>query len=227
MSDHQPVRKRFEPAVYRGRYDLLRGQTPSQTLGPFFHQGLLRTRHAFQVEGLCSDERDIIHNALAGPGAEGQRLRIEGAVFDGLGAPIGDALVEVWQADAAGRFDHPLDPAAAKSDPHFAGFGRAATNEAGEFWFDTVKPGRVRGPGGRLQASHVSVIVGARGMARHAMTRIYFEGDPELSEDAVLAQVPEVRRHTLVARRVPSSEVARYRYDIHLQGDAETVFFDV
>ena len=221
-------------ASYPGRYDLYAGQTPGQTVGPFFCQGLVRIAPIFQSRQLCCAERDVIHHLLADASTPGERLRIEGTVYDGLGRPIPDALVEVWQADAHGRYAHPLQLGRdSELAPSFSGFGRCATDDAGRFFFETIRPGAVPGPGGVPQAPHVNVILGARGLPRLAFTRIYFAGDPALGRDPVLACVPEARRATLLARFVPEGAVpsvpdgaARYVFDIHLQGERETVFFD-
>jgi len=185
-------------------------QTPSQTVGPFFGVGLTHASQSVMV-----DER-----------TEGQRIRIEGTVVDGAGATIEDALVEVWQANAHGRYRHDLDRGPAPIDPHFVGFGRCPTDASGAFHFDTVKPGAIHAGDGRRHAPHLNVTVFARGMLVHAFTRVYFEED-ELDADPVLAQVDRDRRATLVARKT-RSEAGRvvYRWDIRLQGDQETVFFD-
>lgn len=189
-----------------------RRQTPSQTVGPFFGVGLTR---ASQPQSVMVDER-----------TEGLRIRIEGTVFDGAGATIEDALVEVWQANAHGRYRHDLDRGPAPIDPHFFGFGRCPTDAGGAFHFETVKPGAIHAGDGRRHAPHLNVTVFARGMLVHAFTRVYFDDD-ELDVDPVLALVDRDRRATLVARKRPSSAGrALYRWDIHLQGDQETVFFD-
>jgi protocatechuate 3,4-dioxygenase alpha subunit len=187
-----------------------RGLTPSQTIGPFFHPGLLR-------EGL---------NVLAGPHTEGERIRIEGYVLDADHAPLADAVVEIWQANAAGRYHHPADRQPAALAPGFTGFGRCGTDGSGHFWFETVKPGRVPFQGQTLQAPHVSVAVFARGLLNHLWTRLYFEGEAANDTDPVLRRVPEHRRGTLVARRLPAGDKTVYRFDIVLQGDGETVFFE-
>lgn len=212
----------------RPRYDAYLGQTPGQTLGPFFHQGLLRTRSVFQVPGLCADERDVFDAELAAPGAFGERIIVEGSVHDGLGAPIGDALLEAWQANGHGRYHHPLDPSGKEIDPRFRGFGRVATDVRGGYALSSVKPGAVLGPNGSAQAPHINLVLGARGMTRHAFTRVYFEGDAALDGDPVLALVPGPRRQTLVARRSGARDGAIvYRFDVFLQGERETVFFDL
>ncbi len=202
-------------------------QTPAQTLGPFFHQGLARTRQAFQLPWLCGDAVDVIGNVLFNERTLGQRIRVEGVVYDGLEEPMVDALVEVWQADAHGRYNSPLDTGESAVDATFTGFGRAPTDEKGAFSFLSIKPGNVPWLGGLVQAPHINVIVGARGMARQAFTRIYFDADAGLASDPVLSRVPAARRHTLIARAGGEHDGAlTYRFDLHLQGENETVFFD-
>jgi protocatechuate 3,4-dioxygenase alpha subunit len=183
--------------------------TASQTVGPFFGFALTHPE--------WSD--------LTKAGAQGERIRIAGRVLDGDGAAVPDALLEIWQANAAGRYDHPEDSQAKPTDRHFHGFGRAATDKDGKFEFVTVKPGRVPGRGNALQAPHIAVTVFARGLLKHLVTRIYFEGEPANDSDPVLAKVedPE-RRRTLLAR--PDGPGA-WRFDVVLQGPHETVFFDI
>jgi protocatechuate 3,4-dioxygenase, alpha subunit len=212
----------------RANYDVYLGQTPGQTLGPFFHQGLLRTRAVFQVPGLCNDASDVFDHVLVQPASVGERIAIEGVVHDGLGQPIGDALIELWQANAHGRYAHALDTSGREIDPTFRGYGRAATDAKGSFGFRTVRPGAVVGPGGTTQAPHLNLVLGARGMPRHAFTRVYFAGDVRLEQDPVLALVPERRRPTLIAQASGQRDgVTVYRFDIHLQGENETVFFEI
>ncbi|MDR7484911.1 MAG: protocatechuate 3,4-dioxygenase subunit alpha [Armatimonadota bacterium] len=184
--------------------------TPSQTIGPFFHGGLL------QGGG----------NVLVSAQTQGERIRIEGTVYDGDRAPVTDALVEIWQANAAGRYRHPLDERPVPLDPTFVGFGRSGTEEGGAFWFETVKPGPVPYRGETVQAPHINLAVCARGMLDHLFTRLYFEDDPTTAADPVLRLVPEHRRATLLARRLPTEGKVVYRFDIVLQGDGETVFFE-
>jgi protocatechuate 3,4-dioxygenase, alpha subunit len=183
-------------------------QTPSQTVGPFFGVGLTRTTASRHV---------LVTNAT-----EGERIRIEGQVFDGAGNGIEDALVEIWQANAHGRYRHPLDTGPAALDPSFTGFGRCPTGANGAFAFDTIKPGAIAAP----HAPHINVIVFSRGMLVHAFTRVYFSDD-ERGGDPVLARVDADRRGTLVAERhvTPHRHVV-YRWNIQLQGERETVFFD-
>jgi protocatechuate 3,4-dioxygenase alpha subunit len=185
--------------------------TPSQTVGPFFHDCLLRP--------------DMRRNVLAGPGCQGARIRVEGRVLDGDGLPVPDALVEIWQANSHGRYHHPADARDLPLDPAFASFGRAATDESGAFWFETVKPGPVPFPDGRTQAPHICVVVCGRGLLNHLFTRIYFAGDPANADDPLLLRVPADRRATLLARPDEARGGLVYRLDIVLQGPAETVFF--
>jgi protocatechuate 3,4-dioxygenase, alpha subunit len=186
--------------------------TTSQTVGPFFSPTLLRP--------------DAVRNLLTTPETAGDRIRIEGRVLDGDGAPVPDALVEVWQANAHGRYRHPADEGPAPLDRSFTGFGRSGTDAAGAFWFETVKPGATPFPGGGSQAPHLVVTVFARGLLNHAVTRLYFAGDPALASDPVLGLVPESRRETLLAQPLDAGG-RTYRFDIVLQGARETVFFNV
>lgn len=185
------------------------GLTPSQTVGPYF------------AIGLPWSGGEI----LAGPQTLGQQIEIRGRVSDGDGLPVIDALVEIWQANAAGRYDHPDDRRTnALVDPAFLGFGRCPTDPFGHYVFRTIRPGRVPAPDGSLQAPHLSVGVFARGLLKRASTRLYFEDAPENETDPILALVDETRRATLIARREPE-EAPVYRFDIILQGAGETVFF--
>ena len=143
-----------------------------------------------------------------------------GCVRDGDGAPVPDAMIEVWQADAAGIHDHPQDPRHADADPALSGFGRSDTRSAGHFKFETVKPGTVQG-----QAPHLTLRVFSRGMLLHANTRAYFDDEPANAHDPVLSRVPLARRGTLIAKRQPMAAIPTYALDIVLQGDGETVFF--
>ena len=192
------------------------GITPSQTVGPYFHYGL--TPHDY-------DFSEVFSNNLVTPDASGERIRIEGRVIDGDGHGISDSLVEIWQADSAGRYAHPADRRALPN-ASFKGFGRVATDANGAYSFDTVKPGPVPGPNGGAQAPHIGVIVFSRGMLRHVYTRIYFS-DENNDADPILAAVPAERRSTLIAKRADHNGHAVYTLDIRLQGDGETVFFDI
>ena len=189
------------------------GLTASQTVGPFFHYML--TPHAYAP-------REIFTRDLTAQGAAGERVVITGRVLDGEGAPVPDAMLEIWQADSEGRYAHPADTRGAGSNA-FRGFGRSDTDNDGTFHFVTIKPGRVPGPNGQLQAPHIAINVFARGMPKQLVTRLYFAGDPANVADGILALVPPERRETLIAKR----EGDQYRFDVHLQGDGETVFFDL
>jgi protocatechuate 3,4-dioxygenase alpha subunit len=194
-------------------------QTPSQTIGPFFSYGLLPDGYG---------RTSITSNVLTTPATKGERIRIEGTVRDGKGTPVTDAMLEIWQANAAGRYRHVADNRdAVPLDQAFAGFGRALTDSNGVFRFDTIKPGRVPGRGNALQAPHIGLILFARGMPNHAYTRVYFSDEAKANgEDSVLAAIEAPRRRTLIAERKDHEGGAVYRFDIHLQGVDETVFFD-
>ena len=187
--------------------------TGSQTVGPFFSPALLR-------EGAR-------RNVLILPETVGERIRIEGRVLDGDGIPVPDAMVEIWQANAHGRYNHPADSGPAALDTSFLGFGRSGTAEDGSYWFETVKPGPVAFDRDRLQAPHICVTVFSRGLLNHLVTRLYFEDEPANAEDPVLQCVPDDRRVTLLARREPAGAATVYRFDIVLQGADETAFFNV
>jgi protocatechuate 3,4-dioxygenase, alpha subunit len=193
------------------------GITPSQTVGPFFAPAL--------TLGHDYPWHQPIGNDLITPDASGERIRIEGRVFDGDGAPVNDSMIEIWQADAAGRYAHPADKR--RPNAKFTGFGRAGTDAEGRFSFRTIKPGAVAGPDGKPQAPHILVAVFARGLPRHAYTRIYFSDEPGNANDPILALVPPDRRGTLIAQREGKHDGPAYVFDIRLQGENETVFFDV
>jgi protocatechuate 3,4-dioxygenase alpha subunit len=184
---------------------------PSQTVGPFFHFGLTA---------------NTALGSLARPEAKGEHIRIHFRLLDGDGEPVPDGMIELWQADAAGRYDHPADEQEQPHDPAFRGFGRLATGVDGCCVFETVRPGRVRDGLGRWQAPHVNVSIFARGLNGRLCTRVYFDGDPALAEDPVLALVPEQRRDTLLARPDPV-QAGQWNFEIHLQGERETVFFEI
>lgn len=195
-------------------------EIPSQTAGPYVHIGLVPSAAGIPFE----PERDW--SRMLGPGVRGERIRIEGIVFDGTGSPVKDAVLELWQPDASGRFPG-RDPGA---DPAFRGFGRVASDFAtGLFAFETVKPGRVPTADGRLQAPHATLLIFARGINIHLHTRIYFEDEAAANaEDPVLALIEQpCRRETLIARRELREGLPVYRFDVHIQGPNETVFFDV
>lgn len=189
-------------------------QTPSQTVGPYFAYGLTAEQYGY-------DFNSIAGGTLADDETEGERIRIVGRVLDGEGNAVDDAMIEIWQADALGRHAHPADPRG--SNLAFTGFGRygTGTDTALRFMFETIKPGSVEG-----QAPHITMCVMCRGMLSHAFTRIYFS-DEANGDDAVLATVPADRRGTLIAERVETAAGIVYRFDVHLQGARETVFFDL
>jgi len=162
---------------------------------------------------------------LAGPGVSRERLVIEGRIVDADGNGVGDALIEIWQANAHGRYAHPEDTQDKPLEPGFTGLGRVATADDGGFRFTTIKPGRVPAPAGGLQAPHLNVTILMRGMLRHLQTRMYFSGDAANAEDAVLSSVPSARRETLIAKPIAGRPGA-LEWNVVLQGTAETVFFD-
>jgi len=194
------------------------GITPSQTVGPFFKYGLTPNRHYAWNDAFTSN--------LVTPDCSGERIRIEGTVFDGDLAPVPDCMLEVWQADAQGRFADPQD-SRALPNASFKGFGRCGTDGEGRYWFDTIKPGAVPDPDGKPQAPHLLLAVFARGMLRHLYTRIYFSDETANAGDPVLALVPADRRTTLIAARQVGNSNAVYKLDLRLQGGDETVFFDI
>ena len=187
--------------------------TPSQTVGPFFHLGLDRPEWSDLTTG----------------NPQGERIVIEGRVIDGDKAPVPDAIIELWQANAAGRYAHPDDTQTEKPlDPNFRGFGRVATDAEGRFRVTTIKPGPVPGRGNSLQAPHINVVFFSRGLLIHLHTRIYFAGEAANAADPLLSSIEEPTvRGTLLARRQGSGSPAVYRFDIILQGDNETAFLDI
>ncbi len=196
--------------------------TPSQTVGPFYAYGLTpRGRAKWDPDGTYS-WKETVGSDLVTPDVVGERIRIEGAIYDGDGKPIPDAMLEIWQADGNGRYSN--EPGSRRlPNTSFKGFGRSACDRDGVFQFDTVKPGAVAGADGKMQAPHIVVSIFARGMLRQVHTRIYFDGDSGNAGDAVLNLVPADRRETLIARK--NGNV--WRWDVHMQGDKETVFFQV
>jgi protocatechuate 3,4-dioxygenase alpha subunit len=182
--------------------------TPSQTVGPFFHVFL----RGDATHLLVSEE-------------DGDAIRIHGLVTDGADEAVTDAMIEIWQANRAGRYAHPDDPRTElELEEHFTGFGRCATNEQGRFEFVTVKPGRVPGRDGALQAPHILVGVFARGLLKRLVTRLYFPNEEANATDPVLSSIDdEGQRAALVARRDEDG----LRFDIRLQGEDQTAFFDV
>ena len=194
-------------------------ETPSQTAGPYVHIGLAPALAGLRVYGPQPGE------TIAAPEVSGQRIRVSGAVHDADGAVVRDALIEVWQADAQGRYPHPEDPRAAEVEPGFTGWGRVVPDlSTGEFAFETVKPGPVPFRGDAAQAPHLTLWIVARGINIGLQTRLYFADEEAANAaDPVLARVEPHRRKTLLG--VPAT--AGYRFDIHLAGPTETVFFDI
>jgi protocatechuate 3,4-dioxygenase alpha subunit len=187
-------------------------QTASQTVGPFYAIGLTRKPM----------------NVLVSADTPGERIRVEGRIFDGDGRPVPDAMIEIWQANASGRYNNPEDKQEKPLDPDFMGWGRCGTDENGAYGFDTIRPGPVPGANGTVQAPHISVVVFARGMLTHAFTRIYFADQRENDSDAVLSSIKSTaRRQTLIAPREENDGKTVYRFDVSLQGEKETVFFDM
>jgi protocatechuate 3,4-dioxygenase, alpha subunit len=183
--------------------------TPSQTVGPFLHIGMA-----------WLDTSNLAKDASAG-----ERIVVAGSVLDGDGKPIPDAVLEVWQANAFGKYAHPEDTQDKPIDPGFNGFGRIATDADGRFRFVTIRPGPTPGPGSMLQAPHIVVALFMRGMLKHLYTRIYFSDEAANSTDPILGRIgAPARRDTLIAKR--AAQAPEYRWDIIMQGENETVFFD-
>lgn len=194
-----------------GKNEKLLGQTPSQTVGPYFAYGLTSEQYGYPLGS-------IVGPAMVDETTVGQHIRIEGRVFDGKGEPVTDAMIEIWQADSDGRYLTKPD-----ANSRFTGFGRCGTgtDPDAKFWFDTIRPG-VASAG---DAPHINVTVMMRGLLNHAFTRIYFADEAVANQtDPVLQTVPVDRRNTLLAHPVSPG---LYRFDIYMQGDTETVFFDL
>jgi protocatechuate 3,4-dioxygenase alpha subunit len=212
------------------------GQTPSQTVGPFFHYGLPWKGGADLVgqsdmgarTELFPEEHYVLNLAPPKGAVSGEVITLEGVVLDADGKPAPDVMVEIWQANAAGRYASPDDDRTEiPLDEGFIGFGRASTSEEGLYRFKTVTPGPVPGPGNSLQAPHIAVSVFGRGIIKRLATRVYFEGQAANEADPILALVPAERRDTLLARKPKSEQGEAWRFDIVLQGARETVFFDI
>jgi len=201
-------------------------ETPSQTAGPYVHIGLIPHQAGFDIF-----DKPFGH-VMAGPDTKGERIRIEGRVLDGLGQPCRDIMLEAWQANAAGRYNHPADRQTDKEpDPSFRGWGRTGTDfGTGLYQFETIKPGPVIGRRGyKPMAPHINLWLVARGINIGLNTRMYFDDETALNDaDPVLRMIePAVRRETLLARRELRDGAVVYVFDIRLQGESETVFFDV
>jgi protocatechuate 3,4-dioxygenase alpha subunit len=185
-------------------------QTPSQTIGPFF-------RHALIEAGA----ENLVHE-----GTRGERFTIEGRVIDGNGAPVIDAMLEIWQANADGKYDHPEDDQEKRIDPAFHGYGRVGTDTTGTFRFHTIKPGALPDARGGLQAPHINLSIFARGLLKRLVTRIYIPDDPLNASDAVLNAAPPTRRATMIAAWTDATHRTLH-FDVILQGANETVFLDI
>ena len=181
--------------------------TSSQTIGPYLHIGLTW----------------LVNDNLTGDGIAGEKFTLEGRVVDGDGKPVDDAVIETWQANSHGKYAHPEDTREKLLEPGFKGFGRVMADAKGTFRLSTIKPGRVPGPGGALQAPHLVVLVFMRGLLKHLVTRVYFPDEPGNVDDPILKLVPAERRSTLIARRTGD---AALEWNVILQGKDETVFFD-
>lgn len=188
--------------------------TSSQTVGPYLHIG--------------TDWLTIAD--LVGGNVSGERIVIEGRLLDGNGSPVADGLIEIWQANTHGKYAHPDDTRDLPLESGFRGFGRVPTDGNGFFRFATIKPGRVPGPNGTLQAPHIAVSIFARGLLKQLVSRIYFPDAEGNADDPVLAMVPAERRGTLIARPVPG-KAGVLEWNVVMQGEAngqgETVFFDI
>ncbi|MDY0206037.1 MAG: protocatechuate 3,4-dioxygenase subunit alpha [Pseudomonas sp.] len=195
-------------------------QTPSQTVGPYFAYGLTAQQYRY-------DNTQIADNQLVKGDINGECIRITGTVFDGNGDAVNDALIEIWQANAAGRFNHPLDQRSNRAlEPNFSGYGRCGTGTSSDasFSFDTIKPGAAKDG----HAPFITVVVFMRGLLSHAYTRLYFSDEASANQtDPVLNTVAEQRRATLIAQRKDTGTGPEYHFDIHMQGAEETVFFEV
>lgn len=195
-------------------------ETPSQTAGPYVHIGC--TPNFAEIEGIFETD---LGTQMVGEKAEGERITIRGRVLDGTGTPIKDALVEIWQADSKGLYNSPTEMRG-QADPNFTGWGRCPSNmETGEFVFKTLKPGTVPFKDGRLMAPHVTVWIVARGINIGLQTRMYFSDEEAANgADPILARIEHRHR---VATLIGAKSGDEYNFDIHLQGDNETVFFDI
>jgi protocatechuate 3,4-dioxygenase alpha subunit len=189
-------------------------ETPSQTVGPFFAYGLTAVQYGYDFTSIGDD-------LMVDQRISADRIFITGCVYDGQGKVVPDAMIELWQVDASGKYRNaPLE----KDRDNFIGFGRlgTGTQPGNQFTFTTVKPGVIDG-----QAPHINVILFMRGSLLHLYTRIYFDDEKSNEKDPLLNLVPAERRQTLIAKRTARTGNTEYRFDIHMQGDKETVFFDV
>ena len=199
-------------------------ETPSQTGGPYVHIGLLPQQANIEVF------ENNFNNQLVQENTLGERIRLEGQVFDGLGLPLRDVLIEIWQADANGVYPSAADIQGKAVDPNFLGWGRTGADFETGFWsFNTIKPGAVPGRKGTTQAPHIALIIFARGINIGLNTRVYFDDEAEANaQDPVLKGIEWApRRQTLIAKREERDGEVVYRFDIRVQGEDETVFLDI
>lgn len=199
-------------------------ETPSQTGGPYVHIGLLPQQANIEVF------ENNFNNQLVKENTLGERIRLEGQVFDGLGLPLRDVLIEIWQADANGVYPSAADIQGKAVDPNFLGWGRTGADFETGFWsFNTIKPGVVPGRKGTTQAPHIALIIFARGINIGLNTRVYFEDEAEANaQDPVLKGIEWApRRQTLIAKREQRDGEVVYRFDIRIQGEDETAFLDI
>jgi len=212
-------------SIHQQQMKPLMRETASQTAGPYVHIGLAPQQAGFDIF------ENNFGNVLTNAQTRGERIRIEGRVFDGIGTVLKDVLIESWQANAEGKYAHPADRQPGKSlDENFRGWGRACTDfDTGVYRFETIKPGAVTGRNERFMAPHINLWIVARGINLGLNTRMYFSDEAEANKkDAVLNIIEwEARRSTLVAQRSDQDGAVVYRFDIRLQGDGETVFFDI
>jgi len=199
-------------------------ETPSQTGGPYVHIGLLPQQANIEVF------ENNFNNQLVKENTLGERIRLEGQVYDGLGLPLRDVLIEIWQADANGVYPSAADIQGKAVDPNFHGWGRTGADFETGFWsFNTIKPGAVPGRKGTTQAPHIALIIFARGINIGLNTRVYFDDETEANaQDPVLKGIEWApRRQTLIAKREERDGEVVYRFDIRIQGEDETVFLDI
>lgn len=199
-------------------------ETASQTAGPYVHIGLIPVMAGFDIF-----EKNF-SNVLVTPNTEGERITLEGKVIDGSGTPLRDVMLEIWQANATGRYNHPADRSTGALDEEFRGWGRAGSDfESGLVTFETIKPGAIIDKTGRKGAPHINVWIVARGINIGLNTRLYFSDEEAANAaDPVLNLIEQpVRRSTLIATRGERADKIVYSFTINLQGPEETVFFDV
>jgi protocatechuate 3,4-dioxygenase alpha subunit len=187
-------------------------QTPSMTVGPYFAYGLTPEQSGYKLKSITSP-------VLVSEDTPGERITLRGKIYDGNGEIISDALIEIWQADAKGNYISRETP---PTGDIFTGFGRCDAEPEREYRFETIKPGSIA----EAHAPHINMIIFMRGMLSHAYTRVYFS-DEINDDDAVFSSVPVERRSTIIAKPTEKDGEIIYHFDLHMQGENETVFFDV